>query len=160
MKINLGTTDFTPSREQISAAESALGAEFSTEYLSFLTIHDGAVPDANVFRISEDNSAGVTAFIPVGKLAYEHGLIDKEIAKSFFPFAYAEGGNYVCMPLSTGAGHGVFFLDHEIPGLHSLTKVSDSLVDFLSDLRPTDPEAVELRPGQVKSAWIDPRFLE
>jgi len=160
MKINISKVEVPPTAEQISSAEAALGTKFTVEYLDFLLKFNGAVPDANVFRISDQNSAGVNAFLPIEKVPYEASLMDKDVAADFFPIAYAEGGNYVCMPLSSSKNSGVYFLDHEIPGLESLTKLAASLDDFLDLLRPIDRNEVKLKPGQVKKAWIDPSFLK
>lgn len=159
MKIKIGNADTRPSSEQISTLEASLGTRFTSEYLSFLAEHNGAVPDANIFRISDRNSSGVSRFIPVEKIAYEANLLDGEVSSAFFPIAYAEGGNYVCLPLNSSQD-GVYFLDHEIPGLASLTRLAGSLRDFLEQLQPIDRAEVRLKPGQVKKAWIDPNFLK
>src|SRR6266436_1099280 len=54
-------------------------------------------------------------------------------------------------------GHkgGIFFWDHETG---DLLQIADSLTAFLAGLVP-QPK-VELQPGQVKKAWINPAFLE
>jgi len=40
-----------------------------------------------------------------------------------------------------------------------VTKIADDFSGFLSLLEPDD-EDVQLKPGQVKSVWIDPEFLK
>lgn len=159
MKIKLGKAASHPSSEQISALEASLGTKFTSEYLGFIKEYNGAVPEANVFRVSDQNSSGVNGFIPLEKIAYEIQFLDGEVSPDFFPIAYAEGGNYVCLPIAAGRG-GVYFLDHEIPGVAALTKLAGSLGGFLDQLQPLDRTEVKLKPGQVKKAWIDPSFLK
>lgn len=159
MKIKLGKAASHPSLEQISALEVSLGTKFANEYLSFLQKYNGALPEANVFRVSDQNSSGVNGFIPLEKIAYEAQFLDSEVSPDFFPIAYAEGGNYVCLPIAAGRD-GVYFLDHEIPGLVALTKLAGSLEGFLDQLQPLDRTEVKLKPGQVKKVWIDPSFLK
>jgi len=160
MKIQMSKVDTPPSAEKISSAEAVLGTKFTNEYLDFLWGYNGAIPEANVFRISDQNSAGVSAFVPIEKVAHEASLMDMDVTAEFFPIAYAEGGNYLCMPLSSSKKSGIYFCDHEIPGLESLTKLAESLRDFLDQLRPINRNEIKLKPGQVKKAWIDPRFLK
>ena len=158
MKIKLGKAVSHPSAEQVSALEVSLGTKFTDEYLNFLKGYNGAVPEANVFRVSDQNSSGVNGFIPLEKIACEVKFLDSEVSPDFFPIAYAEGGNYVCLPIAGGHG-GVYFLDHEIPGSEALTRMAGSLEEFLDQLQPLDREEIKLKPGQVKKAWIDQSLL-
>lgn len=135
----------------VAVVERELGLKFSSEFIEFVTQHNGAVPEANVLDISTANSVSITSFIPLDKLACEYRLLAHQLASRFLPFAYAEGGNYVCLGMGK-RGHGVYFLDHEIPGDDALIWLASSIPEFLSALRPFDKPT--LKPGQVKRVWV------
>lgn len=48
------------------------------------------------------------------------------------------------------------FWDHE---LEQETALNATFTAFLESLEEFDPRSVELKPGQVVSAWIDPSLL-
>ena len=79
-----------------------------------------------------------------------------DVGEKVYPIAWAEGGNYVIVDSEKNAA--VFFWDHEEPQNH--TSLGDDVYEFLSNLEPFDPDSVELKEGQVESAWIDPEFLK
>lgn len=62
-------------------------------------------------------------------------------------------GNFVYVRAASGE---VMFWDHEIE--NGDVFLADDISGFLKLLRPFDPVAVKLAPGQVKSVWIDPTF--
>jgi hypothetical protein len=97
----------------------------------------------------------VNGFIPVRDITQEAQHIENLGAGSF-PIAWAEGGNYILMDLASGGT--VSYWDHEQPD--SPTELAESFLSFLDLLEPFDATAVELKPGQVISAWIDPDFLK
>jgi len=70
--------------------------------------------------------------------------------------AWAEGGNYVFV--DEGSNGQVFFWDHEEPA--KIAKLGDNFDAFLSSLEPFDVKAIEVKPGQVKKAWINPDLLK
>jgi len=41
-----------------------------------------------------------------------------------------------------------------------MIKLASSVFEFLESLTPFDLDSVELKDGQVESAWIDPDFLK
>jgi len=67
------------------------------------------------------------------------------------PFAEDDCGNYFVYFKSGAVG----FWDHEIGRIIQIAATVD---DFLAGL--INPEPVELKPGQVLDAWIDPEFAE
>ena len=51
----------------------------------------------------------------------------------------------------------MFFLDHELDELH---EIAPSFDEFRTSLRAFDVSTLQLKPGQVKRAWIDPDLLK
>lgn len=66
-------------------------------------------------------------------------------------FADDDCGNYFVVDRSDGS---VWFSDHETDEIKHLARTLDEFLAALSKMPP-----VELKPGQVISAWIDPAFL-
>jgi hypothetical protein len=63
MKVQLRNAK-SASEGAIVALETTLGCRLSPSFRAFLQSHDGAKPESNVFRISDNNSSGVDEFIP------------------------------------------------------------------------------------------------
>src|SRR2546426_3977723 len=82
------------SEEMIQEVQTALGCQFSDSVGTFFRANDGAEPETNIFRISENNESGVNRFIPLGGILKERNRIENLPMKAF-PVAWAEGGNYV-----------------------------------------------------------------
>lgn len=146
----------TATAADVAVVEHELGLKFPSEFIAFVTQYNGAVPEANVLDVSTANGVSITRFIPLEKLAYEYRLLTHQLASPFLPFAYAEGGNYVCLGMGK-RGHGVYFLDHEIPGDDALSWLASSIPEFLSALRPFSKPA--LKPGQVKKVWVSQELI-
>jgi hypothetical protein len=141
------------SDEALRALETALECEISASFKVFVRANDGAAPETNIFKITEENECGVNRFIPVAEILKERACIENVPAKGY-PVAWAEGGNYVLIDESRDGA--VLFWDHEVP--EDLRQVAPSFGAFLDLLEPFDIEKIALKPGQVKKAWIDPEF--
>ena len=100
------------SEDAILALEAALACRLSDSFRVFLKADDGAKPETNIFRISDNNDSGVNRFIPVSQIQKERTYIEN-IPPGGYPVAWAEGGNYVC--LDEDRNGAVFYWDHEIP---------------------------------------------
>ena len=137
----------------IRTLESSSGIALEPEYRDFISQHDGATPDANIFVVAENNNAGITRFIPVDKIREEMSFIE-ELPHRWFPVAWAEGGDYVLIA-SDEAG-GVWYWDNEIEG--GFTRLADNFGAFLESLEPFDPNNVEPPQGHV--VWFDPEFVK
>jgi hypothetical protein len=158
MNLNFSKARNTPSTVEMDVALNGLGIHPDQALVALMLTHNGAAASANVFRISSNNSSGINRLIAVEDISYEMSLIDPIVAQRFFPFAHAEGGNYLCMSKDS-ADPSVYFLDHEFEGTEALTKVGDSLNAFLGSLAPPDATAPEKVP-RVKSVWVDPEFMK
>jgi len=142
------------SERDISSLEEFVGCSLSLEFKEFIIRHDGAKPPDNIFKTGDRNEAGLDEFIPVKLIIAECKKIE-DLPKGTYPFAWAEGGNYLF--IDEGRQGAVFFWDHELP--EQSYKVANDFAAFLELLQPFDPSSVELAPGQVRSAWINPDFL-
>jgi len=96
---------------EIDRFEHELGHKLPDTFKNFVLLHNGAKPETNMFKISEDNDCGVDRFIPVLKIRDEIKNID-HVSSTKIPIAWAEGGNYLLLDLDSGK---ISFWDHEIP---------------------------------------------
>ncbi|QDU02114.1 SMI1 / KNR4 family protein [Gimesia chilikensis] len=141
------------SANDLFVLEKTLGVKLPDSFRVFLKEYDGAEPESNLFEIDETNNSGVNEFIPAQLILKERALIEN-LSPQAFPFAFAEGGNYVILDLN--GRETVLFWDHETA---ELIHLSDSFEKFLSDLQPFSLDDVQLEPGDVGEVWIDPDFL-
>jgi hypothetical protein len=140
----------------IAMFEEALGTRLPGQYREFLLHYNAAKPETNIFGIpGSSNESGVNEFIPLDKLVSESRNVDG-VASRFLAVAWAEGGNYVCLGLDSGGE--VFFWDHEQPS--DTARLARGWNEFLQMLQPFDVSKIELKPGQVKKAWVNPEFLK
>jgi hypothetical protein len=156
MKIRLTKTNPGCAPEELSKLAEAIGHELPADFGQFLSQHDGARPETNEFKVGQDNGAGVNVFFRTADVAKEKASLGDRLSADTWPIADAEGGNLVCLKLVDGVWSVVFW-DHE---REDETHLADSFTAFLESLERFDPQSVELKPGQVKSAWIDPSLLE
>ncbi|QDE40054.1 hypothetical protein FIV34_12925 [Luteibacter pinisoli] len=157
MKLMIEKADIRLDDEMIAAVQSSLSVQFARAFVMFVKDHDGVVPPNNSFRISSKNHSGVTQFIALSDISRQAEFLSPSVTRAFFPFAFAEGGNFVCMARSDDAA--VYFYDHEIDGMAALTRIAKSFEEFMGALELFDVASVVLAPGQVISVWIDPDFL-
>ena len=138
------------SDKDMSRAEAQLDVSFPQEYREFLLTYDGATPEENVFE--DDVNVSVDRFIPVSELGKRASLIEG-LPEDAVPIAEAPGGNFIYIRRSCCS---VFYWDHEIESGDK--QLSASFDDFLQKLSPFDIDSIQLKPGQVKSVWVDPDF--
>jgi hypothetical protein len=153
MNISIPKTN-EASATSIAELEKLFGANLPKSYLLFIKEHDGARPAPNVFKVGNDNNAGVDEFISAHEVIRIRNLVDG-FPSHALPVARASGGNFVYLDPSSGV---VYFWDHEIEDAD--IKLADSFDEFLTKLQPFDVSQIKLKPGQVKSAWINPDFLK
>ncbi|MFS0737086.1 SMI1/KNR4 family protein [Sphingomonas sp. 1P06PA] len=139
----------------IAAVERQLAVNFPESYRTFVETRDGARPEPNRVRAENGTELGVDQFIPVAEIIKERNRIET-IPLAAFPVAWMEGGNYVF--IDGRRGGRVRFWDHESPD--DMIDVAPDFESFLNAIEPFDPDTVELKPGQVEKAWIDPDFLK
>src|SRR5579862_7262050 len=138
----------------IEKLQRHIGEALPNSFLEFIRQHDGAEPETNSFKIGGVNESGVNGLIPVHDVPSERANIEN-LPPTAFPFAWAEGGNYVFIDTASGA---VYFWDHEQPT--PPIQLASDFAAFMEMLEPFDPSSIKLQPDQVKSAWIDPDFLK
>lgn len=140
------------SEQDIAALEQATGRVLPESFRRFVDGNDGAAPDGNIFEVAGNGDASVDHFLPVAEIPYWKNLA-QDLPLRAFPIAADGCGNYVV--IGEGEQGPIFFWDHETG---SLTKLAETLEQFLTLLQPFDPESVTLEPGQVIRTWIDPAF--
>lgn len=142
------------SREAILELEAALDCRLSDSFRNFVRTHDGAKPEDNVFRISDNNSSGINRFIPVAEIRKERAKIEN-LPNRAYPIAWDASGNYVL--IDEDRNGAVFFWDHELPS--KPTDLAANFASFLDLLEPFDTRKIQLKASQVEKAWVDPEFL-
>src|SRR6185503_19571317 len=140
--------------DAVRGLEQALGAVIPDAFKRFLRENDGGEPADNEFPVGTTNDSGVNAFLSIREIASERDELASRLPPQMIPIALVEGGNLVLLHLGDGSVH---FWDHEYEQSLALAQTFD---EFIGGLRPFDPEPVQLRPGQVKSVWIDPSLLD
>jgi len=146
------------SESEIRQLEEQLGHRIPSEYRSFLREHDGGVPKVNTFPIpGTENASGVNEYLSAARILAAREQYGGRLAHGLVPVAVAEGGNLVCLDLSDGS---VVFWDHEFEDSDPVQFLARSFDRFRQMLEPFDPGSVELKPGQVKSVWVDPDLLK
>ncbi len=138
-------------RELVPAAS----ANNHQDWIAFLNRHDGAVPDVNEFDVPPKGGSGIQRFFGGAEVSAAYSRLAGRLPNDLLPVGDAEGGNFVCLGLSRNRS-GVFFWDHET---EQTSLIATSFQEFIDCLRPLDSDSVQLRPGQVVSAWIDPSLL-
>ncbi len=144
-------TERLPSEFALRAMQDCIGCPLPASYLDFVNKHDGAEPEPNSFKTS-NNEVGVHRFIPVQEAAALGASIDGFPA-GVIPLAVDDCGNYFYVEPETGAVH---FWDHEVEGLDEL--LAPDVASFVLTLSHFDSARVTLAPGQVARVWIDPSF--
>jgi hypothetical protein len=139
----------------ILQVEAAIGRPLSDAFRSFVLSHDGARPETNILKISDNSDLGVSEFIPVNQILDARARIEN-IPDGAYPVAWAEGGNFIFV--NEDKAGAVFFWDHELPD--NSAQVANTFGEFLDLLEPFDIKSVRLKPGQVKKVWVDPDFLK
>ncbi len=138
-------------RSVVPSAEAGL----HEDWLQFLRAGDGGRPEPNEFAIADDRSSTIVELLGLQEVRRSFALLKDELGGTLLPVASDVVGNYVCLGLGEERS-GVYFWDHETGCIDLL---ADTFSAFLEALRPFDPAAVELKRGQVISAWIDPELL-
>jgi cell wall assembly regulator SMI1 len=151
-----------PTREQIADVEAAIGYDVPERYKEFLKEFNGAIPQENIFDFPGGaKQSCVHEFLPLSEVVdvYNSGNFDKH--PTLLPIAVDSTGNFICTSLGEDRAGEVYFLDHELTDDPAgVSRLAGSIPQFLEMLQPFDPSTVELEPGQVKFAWIDPEFLK
>jgi len=166
MLVKLVRTGPALNEQTLSGTEEKLGVRFPEDYREFLLRHDGAKPESNEFAVPAiHGGSGVNDFLALAEVVAEKERRRDRVPSNAWPIAYAEGGNLVC--LVVGERAGVYFWDHEQEAEEgqpatwaNMFLLSETFSGFLDVLRPFDVNSIELKPGQVISAWIDPSLLK
>ena len=128
------------------------------DFRIFLLDHNGGEPETNEFAIPGlSNASGVNEFLSVNQIREESERYRDRFPSGMIPIAFAEGGNLVFLALDSGQ---VMFWDHELEHEIPLFTLAADFGAFWRGLEKFDPKSVDLKPGQVKSVWVDPDLLK
>lgn len=142
----------SPRADALKRLSNWIGGELPPSYLDFVSLHDGAEPEENALRTS-DNEIGLTRFIPVHEAPALSAQIE-EFPTSVIPLAEDGCGNYLYVEPTTGT---VRFWDHETDSEDE--EVAVDIAELLRKLTPVHSGDVLPTASQVKHVWIDPDFL-
>lgn len=156
MKVQLKSEGAPATEPELDRLRRAIGSEPPSDYVAFLSLRNGCRVEANVFRVDKANDSGVNTFLDIARILDEKASLGGQLSVQSWPVADAEGGNYVCLRQEETGAWCVVFWDHE---LEQETALNSTFSAFLESLEGCDPASVELKPGQVISAWIDPSLL-
>jgi len=144
-----------PIRRTGEAAAAALAAlterygELPSDYLHFLTMHDGAALPYNALRGNDDVS--VRRFTPAAEIAATADGIEG-LNEGLIPIAFDDCGNYICLGADD---HKIYFWNHED---EVETKViAEYFSDMLRKIELIDLSLIENMP-KATSVWVDPAF--
>ncbi len=152
MKVKL-KNEHSVSLTEIAQCEDNLGVVFPDGYKNLVQKNNGAQFEPNIITLGNGTEIGVCELIPVGDV--ERVFENIHSPAKLFPIAIVEGGNYILLDLNKGGE--IVFWDHERPD--SYLRIAADIDSFLEALEPFDMDSIDLKPGQVESAWIDPDFL-
>jgi len=149
------STPISISQKDIDILSKDIDCPIPSNLRKFFFDFNGSKPEKNIFSVGKKNESGINKLIPASQIMEEKKHLD-HVGKKIIPVAEAEGGNYVVIDLDRN--QAVYFWDHEEPG--NMTNLANNIYEFLEKLTPFNPNDVELKEGQVESAWIDPDFLK
>jgi cell wall assembly regulator SMI1 len=157
--VKIKSTNPPATPEAISEFERLCGFSLPSDYRDFLQRHNGGEPTPDAFPISPsfgDGSIGMFFGLHDGDDSLADAYRDRfdSVPAHMIPIADDGCGNFICMSLAETNCGSISFLDHETDIHHP---VASSFITLLSALY--EPPPVQLKPGQVKSVWIDPDFL-
>jgi hypothetical protein len=161
MMIKLTGVKPVPSKNDIADVELSLGYRFPKTFLATLPKINGAKPAINEFDVpGEQSQSGVTEFLEFSRIPEAAKISGFSNLGNIFPIALTEGGDKICISAEQEDAGAVFFWNHErVQQRDDLILIAKSLELFLNLLRPIDASEINLVPGQVKKAWINPEFL-
>lgn len=144
------------SEELLRELEVNLEAPLPADFRAFMSEQDGGIPEPNQFVIPGGTGAsGVNEFLSARQIMRERKELGNRLPSSLLPIAYAEGGNLICLNLLEGS---VFYWDHELEATNPSIHLSPAFAAFWDSLNKFSVEDIVLRPGQVKSVWVDPEL--
>jgi cell wall assembly regulator SMI1 len=140
--------------------EERLATPIPKSVVESLRRHDGGRLEPNEVdstRAGAEAGIGVDAFLSVKDIIATVSQLGPRLASGMIPIADAAGGNLICVDQADGS---IWFWDHELEDGGPLSRVAESLTEFVSFLQPFDPSEIDLTEEEKASAWVDPEFLE
>lgn len=129
---------------EIARAEAALGIHFPADYRRIVAVHQGEVPDPNLFDFTEDGRRTTSVMGPLFHFAADeagparsyHLLASLELRRDWLPprvipFSEDSGGNPIAFDFRHSASAPpIVFVDHESGG-SAVWPIAASFSEFL-----------------------------
>ena len=153
----------------LSRFETANALQLPLDYRSFLLNSNGGDPEPNIVTAGDSNSFDVRTFFGLDdtgdSITAALKTYRERVPANCLPIADDNCGNLFVLATEGDTLGAVYFWDHEFEAddgeparTDNLTLIAESFSDLLARLQPSSIDDVELKPGQVKSVWIDPEF--
>lgn len=161
-------------RSIIELFEKNNGFKLPKEYIDFLETYNGGRPEANIVKLKgcEIESFLIDTFLGVNldnndDIVYQFNILNKRIPKKCVPIADVEGGNVICMNLSTEKSGYIYLWDHELELLYgeritvdNMYFVAESFTEFLCMIERHNPKNEKLSDYKVLEVYVNPEFLK
>ena len=135
--------------KQIVAFEKEIGYKLPKFYRAFLLMHNGGVPNPNIFKTKDDKyESDVRALFSLNinqdafNLKHHYNLLQDRLHKSSLAIGYTSTGDFIILKLTSGQ---VLFFDHEI---ENLFLISYSFNTFAKQLYRLE----EAKEGELETA--------
>lgn len=152
MKVKL--SDASPaSISEIREFEVNFGRQISSQFKSFLLMHNGSVPEQNVIMLDGEPEIDVERFLLLSEILFDKHSIEGTFPRFSYPIAYDAFGNYYIIDESRLSS--VYIWWHEEDQLQFLADDFDS---FLELMQPDDFD-VEIDWENTGPVWVDHDFL-
>lgn len=155
--------------------ETEYGFKFPQEYIEFLRTYNGGRPEGNIVKLPECEieSFLIDTFFGVNQdnnnnIVHQFRTLQGRIPKECIPIAYVEGGNVICMNLSSQKYGYIYLWDHELElaygeaiTVDNMYFIAETFTKFLKMIEKHNPQNTDLSGYKVISVKIlDPEFYE
>ena len=159
----------------IEQFEKNNGLRLPKDYIEFLEKYNGGRPETNIVNLKgyKIESFLIATFFGVNlddnnDIIYQFNILNKRIPKECVPIADVEGGNVICMNLSSEKYGHIYLWDHEMEvlcgeriTLDNLYLVAKSFKEFIDMIEQYNPNDEDLSGYEIRSVKIlDPEFYK
>jgi hypothetical protein len=138
MNIELRNPNAPASDLELKRLEKEIGGTVPSDFSDFLSKRNGCAVEPNLS--SRNDNVGVRSFLGVDRILAAKTVLADRLARTTWPVAEAEGGNYVCLRREPSGNWGVAFWDHE---LDEEIVLEPTFTEFLESLDKPEPSSLE-----------------
>lgn len=158
-------------KKEFNDFQKELGINFPNEYIKFLEINNGGIPELNIVELQNEEikSFSVTDFFGINNvkiydLKSQYETYKNRIPSGNIPICRVNGGNIVCLNIDNGLvslwDHDTELINEGVSSTNSLLKVARNFEGFLSIMKPYHHHQDDLDDYKIEEVWIDPDFLK